>query len=54
MLKPGKLFEGESGLTDKRWQFWRQRIESLAKNVDNEDVKNKASEAAEIINSISS
>lgn len=29
MLKPGKLFEGEPGFSEKRWAFWKQRLEEL-------------------------
>jgi len=47
-LKPGKLFEGgESGLTVKRWDFWRERLETLGKVVKDDAVKEKVQKATE-------
>lgn len=51
-LKPGKLFEsGESGLSVKRWDFWRERLEALSKEAGSEEAKTKAQKAAEIMKS---
>lgn len=51
-LKPGKLFEGESGFTEKRWQFWQQRLEEeLGKGISNE-VKAKVQKAVEKMKSL--
>lgn len=51
-LKPGKLFEGgESGLSVKRWDFWRERLESLSKEAGSAEAKTKAQKAAEIMKS---
>jgi len=47
-LKPGKLFEGgESGLSTARWKFWQGKMETLAKETSNEEVKAKVKKALE-------
>lgn len=51
-LKPGKLFEGgESGLSGKRWDFWRERLETLAGESKDEDVKGKVKKTVESMKS---
>jgi hypothetical protein len=52
VLRPGKLFEGESGLNAERWQFWGERLETLGKEAGGEGVKGKALKAAETIKSL--
>lgn len=41
MLKGGSKFEGEPGLSDERWQFWRTRFAELGEQVEDEALKAK-------------
>ncbi|KAG9251462.1 uncharacterized protein F5Z01DRAFT_692216 [Emericellopsis atlantica] len=52
MFKAGQLFEaGEPGLTQKRWDFWRQRIETLSGAADS-DVKSKTDKTVETMKTL--
>lgn len=52
MLKGGPLFEGEPGLSEKRWAFWQQRVEDLAKQAESEEARAKANKTLETIKSL--
>lgn len=47
-LAGGKLFDGEPGLSQERWAFWKQRLETLASGDHVSDaVKAKAQKAVD-------
>lgn len=41
MLKGGSKFQGEPGLSDERWSFWRDRFRELGGQVEDEALKAK-------------
>lgn len=47
MLKGGSLFKGESGLSDERWGFWRDRFRELGGQVEDEGLKEKINKVVE-------
>lgn len=51
-LKPGKLFEGGSGLSEKRWKFWRERLETLGKEAGSDELRGKAQKAVDMMKSL--
>ncbi|PFH59561.1 hypothetical protein XA68_12193 [Ophiocordyceps unilateralis] len=45
-LKPGKLFQGgDSGLSDARWHFWRQRLAELGGDAGSAELRERAKTA---------
>ncbi|PHH74198.1 hypothetical protein CDD80_3246 [Ophiocordyceps camponoti-rufipedis] len=45
-LQPGKLFEGgQSGLSDARWRFWRERLAELGPDAGSAELRDRAKTA---------
>jgi hypothetical protein len=51
-LAAGKLFGGEPGLTVQRWNFWKQRLETLAKGDGGADAKARAQTAVDTMKTL--
>ncbi|KAF4125575.1 Protein of unknown function (DUF3632) [Geosmithia morbida] len=49
VLRPGSLFDGESGLNDKRWRFWRNRLAALAGKATDVEVKTRAQSVVQLM-----
>ncbi|RDA82996.1 hypothetical protein CP532_2419 [Ophiocordyceps camponoti-leonardi (nom. inval.)] len=46
-LKPGKLFQGgDSGLSQARWRFWRERLAELGRDAGSAELRERAKTAA--------
>lgn len=42
----GPLYEGKPGLCPERWLFWKERFRSIAREVDSEEIRSCATDAA--------
>lgn len=51
VLRPGKLFDGESGLNQGRWAFWQDRLVTLAGQVKDPAVKARADRVIALVKS---
>ncbi|KAI4597743.1 hypothetical protein KJ359_004018 [Pestalotiopsis sp. 9143b] len=49
MFRGGPLFDGPTGLTKERWQFWASRFKHVAEKASSEDAKSAASRAAQLL-----
>ncbi|ETS85414.1 hypothetical protein PFICI_03439 [Pestalotiopsis fici W106-1] len=49
MFQGGPLFDGPTGLTKERWQFWASRFRHTAEKASGNDAKSAATRAAEFL-----
>ncbi|KAH8198064.1 hypothetical protein TruAng_007788 [Truncatella angustata] len=49
MFKGGSLFDGQPGLSNKRWSFWASRFEELAKKASTEEASTAAARASRLL-----